>query len=354
MRKGLTLILMALAIMIIAVSCEEPQVHVHTYSEEWEHDESYHWHKATCEHTDETDGKERHTFGSWKVDKEATEKTQGEKHHVCTVCGYEEKVTIPEIGHTHNPSSTYKSDGEYHWQVCSGCGNKVNLTKHTSEWAYLNDINHEYKCTVCGYAEKPEAHDIAVTSYQNTGKKEQWCTKCSYTKSLAAVETKTTTVSNVEKAYTDTADTSKTTTITIVKDNGETETKTVENSKIVKNTADVTIETKVVAVEGTKATDSSNPPEATTKVTFPEGALKMEDGKTNVTLTVKALTAVEATASDSEYQGTKTGTVTGDSGAVLIGTDKAVVAGFEFILSGANTSNLTGTDESGKQTGTTA
>lgn len=87
--------------------CEEcpeiPPVHEHTFSSEWEHDETKHWHKATCEHTDLTKDLAEHVF----VD------------GVCE-CGYEEPEPepIPEktyflpktIKHTHNgvASEMYK------------------------------------------------------------------------------------------------------------------------------------------------------------------------------------------------------------------------------------------------------
>lgn len=47
--------------------------HTHTYSEEWSHDDTYHWHAATCEHTNEISDKAEHIFTDT----------------VCSVCGYE-------------------------------------------------------------------------------------------------------------------------------------------------------------------------------------------------------------------------------------------------------------------------
>ena len=41
---------------------EPPAPHQHTFSEEWSSDETYHWHEATCEHTDVVDGKEEHNY----------------------------------------------------------------------------------------------------------------------------------------------------------------------------------------------------------------------------------------------------------------------------------------------------
>lgn len=47
---------------------------MHTFSEEWETDDTYHWHKATCEHTDLISDKSEHVWGSYKKtgDKTAT------------------------------------------------------------------------------------------------------------------------------------------------------------------------------------------------------------------------------------------------------------------------------------------
>ncbi|MBQ6980700.1 MAG: hypothetical protein IJQ07_08720 [Clostridia bacterium] len=47
------------------------QNHVHTYSTEWSFDETYHWHKATCDHKDEVSDKAEHTATNGK----------------CSVCG---------------------------------------------------------------------------------------------------------------------------------------------------------------------------------------------------------------------------------------------------------------------------
>ena len=40
----------------------EAVTHVHTYSEEWSSDATYHWHAATCEHTGEVSDKDKHDF----------------------------------------------------------------------------------------------------------------------------------------------------------------------------------------------------------------------------------------------------------------------------------------------------
>ncbi len=69
------------------VSSAQP-VHSHTYSDEWAFDETHHWHAATCEHTAEVSDKAEHIFGEWIVDEEATYYVDGQRHHVCSVCGF--------------------------------------------------------------------------------------------------------------------------------------------------------------------------------------------------------------------------------------------------------------------------
>ena len=130
MKRALAFTLMVLAIMIIAVSCEEPQAHIHTYSEKWECDDTYHWHEATCEDTDEVDGKEAHKFGNLIPDVAATESTTGKGHRVCSVCGYKRNEEISALGHSHKLSSGYSKDATGHWQTCSGCNSKVNFSAH--------------------------------------------------------------------------------------------------------------------------------------------------------------------------------------------------------------------------------
>ena len=45
----------------------------HSYSEDWDSDETFHWHRATCVHTEEVSDKAEHSF----------------QNGVCEVCGYE-------------------------------------------------------------------------------------------------------------------------------------------------------------------------------------------------------------------------------------------------------------------------
>ena len=75
MKKFISLIVCLLACVFIFSACskDEPvdEPHTHTYSDKWSFDQTYHWHAATCEHTDEVYGKSEHTI----------------VNGVCSVCG---------------------------------------------------------------------------------------------------------------------------------------------------------------------------------------------------------------------------------------------------------------------------
>ena len=76
--------------------------HIHTFSDTWSHDETYHWHDATCGH-DVISNKGLHTFSSWIVETEATEESEGLQYKVCTTCFYRVDEVIPQKEHVHTP-----------------------------------------------------------------------------------------------------------------------------------------------------------------------------------------------------------------------------------------------------------
>ncbi len=103
--------LLAVTLVFVLFSCDDAP-HVHTFSEDWSSDETYHWHKATCEHTEEVSGKAEHTFEEVTVASTCTK--EGKKSKVCSVCGYEKDVTV--IPKSHHLNDNLK---------CSDCGKFV-------------------------------------------------------------------------------------------------------------------------------------------------------------------------------------------------------------------------------------
>ncbi len=98
MRKAFTLVLLALAIMIVAVSCDDPK-HEHSYDANvWEKDGTSHWHVCTtCGEKVEV---AEHTLETIEA-KEPTCTEKGWDTYVkCSVCGYSTYKEKAALGHT--------------------------------------------------------------------------------------------------------------------------------------------------------------------------------------------------------------------------------------------------------------
>lgn len=70
--------------------------HIHTFSDSWTIDSGFHWHSATCEHSDEKKDEAEHTWEE-TILKAPTDIEKGSKKFVCTVCGYEKTEIIPNL-----------------------------------------------------------------------------------------------------------------------------------------------------------------------------------------------------------------------------------------------------------------
>ena len=64
MKRCNTYLFLALTVLAILLAGCNPEIHVHTFDRNWSSDETNHWHKATCEHSDEVADKATRAFGS--------------------------------------------------------------------------------------------------------------------------------------------------------------------------------------------------------------------------------------------------------------------------------------------------
>ena len=133
-------------------------VHTHdVHDEAWKYDETQHWQECSC---GEKLNVANHTYGDWKVTKEATETEAGSRERGCAVCEYVQVEIIPEIGHEHGiHDETWKYDETDHWQECS-CGEKLNVANHTyGDWKVTKEAteteagSRERGCAVCEYVQ---------------------------------------------------------------------------------------------------------------------------------------------------------------------------------------------------------
>ena len=82
----------------------------HTYSEAWEHDETYHWHLSSCEHEGLKGSFEPHEWKNPVVTKESSWTEEGSVTYTCK-CGAEKTEAIPCHTRCH---STGKSSITFH------------------------------------------------------------------------------------------------------------------------------------------------------------------------------------------------------------------------------------------------
>ncbi len=152
---------------------EIPQLaHTHTFSTEWAHDETNHWHEATCDHKTEVSGKEAHKWDEGKVTTSATESAKGEKTYTCTICGATKTEEIPQLAHTHTFSTEWTYDENNHWHAAT-CDHKTEVSgKEAHKWdegkvtvsaTESAKGTKTYTCTTCGATKTEEIPQLAHT-----------------------------------------------------------------------------------------------------------------------------------------------------------------------------------------------
>ena len=148
--------------------------HKHVYNA-WKSDSLNHW-KECCDIKREISN---HSWGSWVIDKPATEEAEGSKYRICTVCKYKQTETIAKLPHTHKDSASWTKNSTKHWKVCP-CGTSINVGNHTygswiidrSATEVVEGSKHR-NCTVCNYkqteiiAKLPHTHKYSTELCKN-------------------------------------------------------------------------------------------------------------------------------------------------------------------------------------------
>ena len=223
---------------LILPGCNKAPKHKHTFESAWSSDDTYHWHAATCKHTEKVKDKAEHSFGEWIVDDDATYTQTGLKHRICSVCEYRDDEVIqiiphdhvagtpvneniviadcihegshdevtyctlcqeelsrtnvvdgPALGHnyavTATVSPTFEADG-YKTYTCSRCGDHYDekygdKLEHTysNEWTY-NDSTHWHACVDDGYRNLKGDEAPHVFNERSLATKKRKC-ECGYT-----------------------------------------------------------------------------------------------------------------------------------------------------------------------------
>ena len=99
-----------------------------------------------------------HNWGAWEdqVDPDCVNKGT-ETGRTCLDCGATEGYAeIPENGHDYEP----EKDADNHWEECTVCGDKINVTAHT--WTPKKDNTNHWNECACGQVKDVTAHTYTV------------------------------------------------------------------------------------------------------------------------------------------------------------------------------------------------
>ncbi|MBQ6182867.1 MAG: hypothetical protein IJK33_03170 [Clostridia bacterium] len=104
-----------------------------------------HWTECSCGDKTEILA---HEWGEWNVVTESDIGVEGEREHVCTVCGYKESEVIPALDPPHVHIYGLEYDEQYHWGRCE-CGDLTDKEEH--------EFDEDGRCAMCGYVRQQPA-----------------------------------------------------------------------------------------------------------------------------------------------------------------------------------------------------
>ena len=173
---SMVLLIASMAVLFSLASCTQETPHEHTFSEEWSKDETYHWHAATCEHTEEYSDKAEHTWDEGKITNPGSCTEPGTMLFTCTVCGATKTESVPELGHSWDegevttPATCTEAGTKLY--TCTACGatktesvpelgHSWNEGEITTDPEFLKDGVKTYTCSLCG-GTKTEAVSLAA------------------------------------------------------------------------------------------------------------------------------------------------------------------------------------------------
>ncbi len=164
--KLLSLLLAGTLVSSAAVglaACKEkeptPPVHTHTFAEGWSHNDTEHWHAATCDHAEEREDVATHVYDREVAEADylatAATCTEPAKYYLSCVCGAKGTETFAfgeaDGQHTFN-TSVWEHDATHHWHpaICGHAGEKGSYEQHT----FTNNADGAKRtCSECKYSE---------------------------------------------------------------------------------------------------------------------------------------------------------------------------------------------------------
>ena len=147
-KKVFIKVFICLEMLFCLTSCELPQILEkceHEAGEVWKFDATNHWKICTkCEKKVEPTA---HVFDEGKVTTEPTDKKEGIKEYVCTVCNFVKKKIIDKLEHNHQYSTEWSHDEFGHWHAATCCEDvKTDFAAHNGGTGSCKELA---KCEIC-------------------------------------------------------------------------------------------------------------------------------------------------------------------------------------------------------------
>lgn len=155
----------------------------HEFSDEWQRDESYHWHECTKKNHTDTTEKAAHVWDDGVITVQPTEEKDGEKTLTCTECGYKSIRSITKLTHTHKfDNSVWEKDDLNHWHPATCAHSEVQGSPEAHVWdegvvttppTETTEGVKTYTCAKCGHT---KTSSIGKTDHEHTFDSAVWAT----------------------------------------------------------------------------------------------------------------------------------------------------------------------------------
>lgn len=155
----------------------------HEFSDEWQRDESYHWHECTKKNHTDTTEKAAHVWDDGVITVPPTEEKDGEKTLTCTECGYKSIRSITKLTHTHKfDNSVWEKDDLNHWHPATCSHSEVQGSPEAHVWdegvvttppTETTEGVKTYTCAKCGHT---KTSSIGKTDHEHTFDSAVWAT----------------------------------------------------------------------------------------------------------------------------------------------------------------------------------
>lgn len=177
----------------------------HSYASAWTSDDTYHWHAATCVHTDKTKDKAEHDWSNGFITTQPTVDTEGVRTFFCFVCGRSKSQVVEKLDSSHVHAFTQQVVFERFLKQAATCTEKALYYyscecgevgtdafeygealghSYTEEWVYNDDFH--YHAMNCGCEKLEGMQDTIIDVSEHVFDANHTC-ECGFTERFLVV-----------------------------------------------------------------------------------------------------------------------------------------------------------------------